>query len=334
MRPFLSVDDKVFPANQLAASLLDLAAARGASREKLLRGTGIFIEDVKTAKALSADQLLRLIERANKLVPANDCAFQLGRRLFPGSYGKVSEALMHCRNLTDALRILSRLRNQICPFVSASIRLEDECVYLLINDAIGCGSNWQFVTECYFTALVSAIKLLSGKRIPLHFDLPFARPRHIQEYEENLGFRLQFNQPILAIKFARSYLKIPFLQHSSAVKHCAIQQASGVHIAHIGFLDAIRQVLHRHPQTTLQQVAAHFAISPATFKRKLSQHGTSFQSIHDDIRKQQAVYLLKLKGLNNEATAYQMAFNDVPNFRRAVKRWTGLTPSALKSAQP
>jgi len=32
----------------------------------------------------------------------------------------------------------------------------------------------------------------------------------------------------------------------------------------------------------------------------------------------------------NERVADRLAFYDIPNFRRAFKRWTGLTPSQLK----
>ncbi len=331
MRPFLSLEDKSLPANQLAASLVDLAASRGVNREKLLRGTGIFSEDIKRAERLSAQQLLKLITNAQNLVPGYDCAFQLGRRLFPGSYGQVSEALMHSRDMTDVLRILTLLRMQICPFISARFQLDGDYAYLLLSDSIGCNQQWQFIVECYTTALVSGLKLLLGQRVPLHFELPFSRPRYIQEYEENLGFRLNFNQPILAIKFERKWLSQPFPKHSRGLKFHAIGRAKQSQHVQQGFLDVVRQRLIAQPQTTLQQVASQFAISPATFKRKLKQHGVSFQSLHDEVRRQQAVYLLRLKGLNNEESASQMAFNDIPNFRRAVKRWTGQTPSQLKS---
>lgn len=331
MRTFLGVDDKALPANQLAASLIELAVSRGVNRDKLLRGTGIFIEDINRAQPLAANQLLNLIAQAKRLMAGYDCAFQLGQRLFPGNYGAVSDALLHSRDLNDFLRVLARLRMLICPFVSASIHSDQQRVYLLLNDSLGSGVHWQFLVECYCTALVSACKYLSGRRIPLHFDLPFSRPRYIQEYEANLGLRVNFNQPLLAVSFERHWLDTPFLQASRPLKRCAIQQARQQLHSQQGLLDAVRQILLTHPQASLQQVAEHFAISPATFKRKLRQHNSSFQGIHDEIRKQQAVYLLRMRGLNNEESARQMAFTDIPNFRRAVKRWTGLTPSQIKS---
>jgi len=331
-RAYLSRDDKFMGAHQLAASLLDIAHARGVDHHRLVRGTGIFIEDVKVAKQISAEQVFRLIENAQKLVPGYDCSFQLGRRLFPGSYGAVSEALMHARDMTDALRIVSRLKMQICPFVSCLSYCHNKQVYLLINDALGSGKNWQFIVECYLTALSSSLRLLCGHRIPLHFELPFPRPRYIQEYEENLGFRVQFDQPMLTVRFESKWLCTRFQQDSKTLRQYALLNATQSQVPQLAFIDAVRQRLRSHPHTSLQQAAEYFSMSPATLKRKLKLHGNSFQELHDDVRRQQAIYLIKHKGLNNEQSATQMAFSDVPNFRRAVKRWTGLTPSQLKEA--
>jgi AraC-like DNA-binding protein len=71
-------------------------------------------------------------------------------------------------------------------------------------------------------------------------------------------------------------------------------------------------------------------MSAASLKRKLSEHQTSFSDLHDNIRRQQAIFYLQVQKLNNEQSAVKMAFSDITNFRRAVKRWTGLTPSELR----
>ncbi len=330
MRQLLSRDDKSLPANQLAASLIDIAVSRGADKDRLLRGTGIFIEDIRSGKLLTVEQLLKLFHQAAKLTVGNDCGFQLGQRLFPGNYGAISEALLYSRDLRDAFRLLKQFRMSICPFLSVDVREERDFVYLFINDSVGAGEQWQFLLECYCTALVSSSRFLIGKRVTFFFEFPFKRPRYIQEYEEHLGLRLSFEQPTLVIKFATHWLDEPFTQHSRTLKYNAIAQARATRVFQASLLDAVRNRLVQRPNTTLQHLASELGISPATLKRKLKAHGACFQSIHDEVRRQQAVYFLKLRGLNNEQCAEQMSFNDIPNFRRAVKRWTGLTPSQLK----
>ncbi|WP_416306889.1 AraC family transcriptional regulator ligand-binding domain-containing protein [Neptunicella sp. SCSIO 80796] len=327
----VSLQDKFLPAHQLTASLMDLAISRGADKNRLMRGTGIFYEDIKTGStALSASQLLRLIGNTKHQVAGYDSAFLLGRRLFPGNYGNVSNALLHSRHLADALRILNLLRMQICPFIQTQAYRDEGQYHLIMHDALGCGEHWQFLLEAYCTALVSASKLMLGRRIPFHFEFPFERPRYIQEYEENLGFRVKFSQPLLRIRVDLCWLTEPFPQPSQSLKWYAVKQARLNNAVAKGFLEAIRCCLLQHRQATLQQVAALFAMSPATFKRKLKLHGTCFQQLQDELGRQQAIYCLQVKRMNNEDTANMMEFTDVPNFRRAVKRWTGLTPSQLR----
>ncbi|BDX08454.1 helix-turn-helix domain-containing protein [Planctobacterium marinum] len=80
-----------------------------------------------------------------------------------------------------------------------------------------------------------------------------------------------------------------------------------------------------------QNLTSGMQISPATLKRKLKQHGTSFQKLQDLSKAQTALFDLKVKNLTNEQAAQSSQFKNLPNFRRTIKRWTGMTPSELKS---
>lgn len=328
---YLNIDDKFMPAHQLAASLIDLAVSKGADKHRLLRGTQIFQQDIKSGNAcLSAAQVLRLISNVRAQVSGHDCAFQLGRRIFPGNYGDLSNALLHSRDMAEALRLLKLFRLQICPFLHSHVYQEGGQIHLVVEDALGCGEQWQFLVEAYFTALVAASKLTLGKRIAFHFDFPFQRPRYIQEYETNLGYRLNFSQALLRIRFDLHWLSEPFLQQSKSLKWHAVRQVKQQVERQAGFLEAVRIHLRYKRQQSLQDIALMFGMSPATFKRKLKQHGVRFQQLQDELGKQQAIYWLQIKKLNNEDSALMMEFSDIPNFRRAVKRWTGLTPSQLR----
>ncbi|MEM5498460.1 AraC family transcriptional regulator ligand-binding domain-containing protein [Paraglaciecola mesophila] len=328
---YLSLEDKCLPAHQLAASLMDLAISRGANKERLLRGTKIFYQDIKSGRALlSPAQLLGLMANVQSQVDSHDCSFLLGRRIFPSNYGHISNALLHSRDLKDALRLLQVFRLQICPFMHAYTYRDNQQLHLVFNDALGCAAQWQFITESYFTALVAGTRLLLDRRVPFHFDFPFARPRHIQEYEENLGYRLNFSQPLLRIRVDLPWLNAPFLQQSQSLKWHAIQQLKQNQSTRLGFIEAVRNHLRHHRQQTLQDTANAFGMSPATLKRKLKLYKIRFQQLQDELGMQQAIHLLQVKKLNNEDTAHLMDFSDVPNFRRAVKRWTGSTPSQLR----
>ncbi|WP_448567735.1 AraC family transcriptional regulator ligand-binding domain-containing protein [Thalassotalea ganghwensis] len=327
----LMVDDKFFPAHQLAACLIDLVCSRGVDQDKLLRGTGIFYQDIRHGNVLlSAKQLLKLIERAERLYPGNDCAFLLGHRLFPSNYGAITSALQYSQHLAEALRILSVFHWQICPFIFAKRYDDQQRVNLLLNDSFGSDRVWRFIIETYCTALSGAIKRMFGNRIPLRFYFAFPQPSHLPEYQENLGSQIEFSMPVTSISFDKKHLHSENPLYSRTLKWCAIKEVKAAE-RYCSLIEALHRLINRHSHCSLQEAAQYFLLSPSTLKRKLSLHGTSFQQIQDQVRSQQAIYWLNMQRLNNEESALRMCFSDLANFRRSVKRWTGLTPSELRA---
>ncbi|GGF69788.1 AraC family transcriptional regulator [Alteromonas lipolytica] len=328
----LTRTDKSLPARQLARSLVQVAVARGADENKLLRGTGIFSEDLVTAKALSCIQLQRLAVNAAQHSKGFDLAFQFGHHLVSAFVNDALPYFTHARDFAECLRGLASFQTRLCPFVSAYRYEDGDDVLLVLQDAMGSGKQFRFMAEAYCAALVALARHCTGKRLAFHFTFPFARPRHIQEYEEGLGFRIAFDQPFFTIRVSRQALKTPCIQHNRAFKQFALQRFLEQREYRLTLLDAVRFHLRRSASSTLPDIARVLGLSPASLKRKLAEHDTTFSLLHDDIRRQQAIYYLQVQKLNNEQSALKMAFSDLTNFRRAVKRWTGLTPSQLREA--
>ncbi len=326
----LTVNDKFLPGRQLAASLMSVAVARGAPEHKLLRGTGIFADDLVSDNVLSCLQVQKLAANTLQYTKGYDVSFRFGQQLVTGYLNDALPYFLHCRHFGQCMRALPVLQTLISPFVSAQRYDDETSYYYLLQDAVGSGKLFVFMVEAYCAALVALAKLCTGKRLPFHFDFPFGRPRHIQEYEENLGYRLRFNQPVFAIRIDKAALFAPCLQANPTLNTYARYRLKQQRTYRIGLLDTIRGMLNTHSSLTLPEAAGKLSMSPASLKRKLSEHNTSFSDLHDNIRRQQAIFYLQVQKLNNEQGALKMAFSDITNFRRAVKRWTGLTPSELR----
>ena len=73
--------DKFLPANLLPKALYGLAVARGADAQKLLVGTGIFLQDFENDSQVSCNQLLTLVANAQTLSQGQELGFQFGRTL-------------------------------------------------------------------------------------------------------------------------------------------------------------------------------------------------------------------------------------------------------------
>ena len=73
--------------------------------------------------------------------------------------------------------------------------------------------------------------------------------------------------------------------------------------------------------------------SPRTLKRRLAEENTTFSAIRDDVRRQRALLLLDDRRLSIGEVATRLGYTELPNFTRAFRKWTGVTPAAYRSSK-
>jgi AraC-like DNA-binding protein len=80
----------------------------------------------------------------------------------------------------------------------------------------------------------------------------------------------------------------------------------------------------------LGTLARSMHMSERTLRRRLSERGTSYQALLDELRSTQA---RKLVGHGSEPVdqiAQRLGFSDTSSFFHAFKRWTGQTPAQFR----
>ena len=316
-----------------ATSLVELAISRGAELEALLRGTGLFKQDLtKLDHLISAKQLNQLIVNCQKHTRSQDLSFMLGRRLLALHSSTFSQLLENARDLNQAARIFQLYQSALFPFAFGEVKRHQGDVYFILNSGL-LAEGQQFMFEVLCAAIYHSSKALCGKLIPFTFSFEIARPRNIYQFEENLGRRLSFSQAVSWVKLDSCFLSSVIQPSQSFTRMSLFEQSRTLHSRDLPTeaLRFIYRALRTGEVANLEQMAELLAISPATLKRKLKTTGVSFQQIQDAVRKQQAVFELAICRQNNGEVAKKLKFNDVTNFRRAFKRWTGLTPAQLKA---
>lgn len=340
MKPWYERDTHCILAHQQPATLIDMAIKRGIDSHKLLRGTGFFYEDILAGNLQIAPcQYYQLISNARRLLPGDDISFLLGHRLLPGHCGAASAALSNARDLQQALELLLRYRLLLTPLIAPRLHYDADFLYVYWQDTCGASVEWPFLTEMMTTALTSLSRWLGDQHLPWRCYFSHQQPRYIEQYQVHLGEQLTFNSHMDAMVIAREYLHIPWINASPSAAIVAQREADAQLIAmgfEGGFLERIyAHLLHNIQRpTSLDQVAADFAMSSATLKRKLSKHHSHFQAQYDLVRKSLALYLINRQGWSNEQVASYLHFHDANNLRRAFKRWTGVTPAMLKVFTP
>ncbi|SDU34628.1 transcriptional regulator, AraC family [Halopseudomonas salegens] len=325
------------PAHYQPACLLDLAVNRGVDSHRLLRGTGLFHDDILQGnRAISPAEFFQLIANLRQTLGTDDSSFLLGQHWLPGHFGPASHAIRHADNLHIALQRLEALSCVLSPLQKPRLRVDEHYAYVYWLDSYGSGGQRVFLLEALSAALTSMCRWLSGQRLPWQYQFRHAQPRYIEQYWVHLGEDVRFGCPLDQMRIPREYLSQPWSSASVTAgqvaereAHAWLQQLP----ASAGFLDQLYDYLQENLRQPLglERVAEVFQVSPATFKRKLHKHATGFQEQLDQARTSVAVYLYLSQGYSNDEVANYLHFNDSANFRRAFKRWTGMLPSELKT---
>lgn len=334
-RRWLECDTRFIPAHYQPASLIDLALDRGVNIHRLLHGTELFYDDILAGnKQISALQFQRLIANAQQQMQAEDTSFLLGQQWLPGHYGAASHALRHATHLLEALERLVRLQPLLSPLLQPKLLLDEHDAWLCWEDSFGAGPHTPFLVEACMAAVTGMSQWLSGRRLPWSFYLAHPQPRYIEQYWVHLGDKVRFSCPLNQMRLPREYLLRPWPETSTTAGQVAEQEGLKMLSelpAHSSLLDSLHHYLlaHIRQPLRLEPVAEAFGMSPATLKRKLHKHGAHFQGQLDRARTSVAMELYQSRGYSSEEVADYLNFSDRANFRRSLRRWTGLLPSEL-----
>ena len=81
----------------------------------------------------------------------------------------------------------------------------------------------------------------------------------------------------------------------------------------------------------VDDVARSLGMSKRTLARKLSDEGLNFTEVLQQLRRDLAVRYLDDPKLHISKIAWLLGFNEVSAFTHAFKRWTGKTPSQMRT---
>ncbi len=324
---------RFIPARHQAALLMEFAHSRDLGSDVLLRGTRLFECDVLAPEScISPDEYLHLLGNLHKSLAVADTSFMLGTQLLPGHFGNLSHALLHAGSLRQALEILIVWQSCLSPLLAPHLTIHGDNAVLYWTDSCAMPAQRAFVVEMMMAAVTGMSRWLSGERLPWSFRFNRTRPAHIEQYAVHLGTELRFNDYMDAMSLPLAWLDKPWPRGSAMAVSAALAAVPESERS-LSLLAALYDYLMAHVRLapTLEQASAEFDVSPATFKRHLAVHGTHFQAELDQVRAHVTLQLIHTHGYSNEQIAAWLGFHDANNFRRSLKRWTGLTPSMLRA---
>jgi len=321
-----------------AAHVVRLVERWNVSADELLAGTGqtrASLED--PSSRISDEQMHRISLRALALTKEPALGFHLGRAVSITAHGSVGLAVMTSRTLGDAFMVAARFFPLRSGHIELVYRVDGEFgVFELVPRANFEGIE-VFEIESLYSGLGHILSLLVERPFQCTLDVRYPEPKHFRGYAHLFPGPARFGRPENRIIFPLSQLDLPIRLADDFASRDAIARCEA-ELAQLGetstLLVAIRRQIRNRDRgfLSLTELADLRGVSARTLKRRLEEHGTSFQEILDDLRRDRAIRLLELDGYSVDRVAEDLGYADTANFRRAFKRWMGATPSEWRDA--
>jgi AraC-like DNA-binding protein len=322
--------------------ILEIASERGVKRENLLGGSNIPADIWGKADArLSLVQAGGLLFRAMQL--SNDPAFgyEIGLRSKLTSHGFIGYGVMSSPTLRQAIEFGAKFLQLRLPNLSLCVITEGAQAAIAVTETMPLGAVRQCMFDLFLVGIwrmVPALtdgELRTGAGVELWFDYP--QPDYYTRYRDRLP-TTRFSMPGNQIRFPANYLDRP-LNSANPVTAKLVSDQCEKELSVLGFnSDFLAQVRARldherggYPDQ--ESLATQLHMSGRTLKRKLQQHGLSFQALLDEARRRDAILLLQNIALSIEEVATRVGYTDRANFTRAFRKWTGLPPSEYREQQ-
>ncbi|MEQ8857476.1 MAG: AraC family transcriptional regulator ligand-binding domain-containing protein [Pseudomonadales bacterium] len=308
-------------------TLLDELERRGIAATRLL-------PDGPPAE-ITPQALADLVRRAVTLTDDPAFALHYGLRLNLASHGILGYALMSCRNGDQLLSLLVRYARLAVPHIELARALQGDRVLLTCRTLADLGSPTLFV-ELVIATLVAAARSLFPGPIPgaeAWFD--YAPPAHAADFAQ-LRLPVRFQQRHSALVCHRRFLDMEIGSADPALAELCARQCEALLATMretVGVRETVRRALLNAAGEFpgLPELARRLAISERTLRRRLRAEQTSFRAITDEVRETLACRYLSTTTLPVTDIAALVGYDDPANFRRAFRRWTGVSPARYRA---
>ncbi len=312
--------------------LLELAGRWNVRPAEVLKGlpiTSAQLADPTTRVPLRVCEAI--IARTHQLTHEPALAIHIGTQMRLSSHGFLGFAAMTAGSVRDALELAVRFASTRTSAIGLSLYVEGDTASLVIEEKTPLDGLREFVVLALVVGIWQLGRALTGRELDGMAECAFPEPAYVRQ----LPFRelVRFERPAHRLVFPASSLAIPLVTADAVATQLAREQCERelAAVVDAGLPGRVRAALQaRSDAPALTVIARELRMSPRTLKRKLADHGTTFSTIRDDMRRQRALLLLDNRTLSIGEIATRLGYSELPNFTRAFRKWTGVTPLAYR----
>ena len=316
-------------------AMKDAFAQRGLDVDALLAEAGI---DLAQTEELDLGELTDGFSRAWELAvtKTGDTAIGLTVPSHPlNSLGVLSHVVLSAATVHSALSALSRFTHLISPTATIDLKQENGRSFLMLTIASGRRPVPSQRYDFYTTVLLNGIRWVTGREVrPIGLQHPGPEPADAQRWRDAFGCPVSFNAPQCTIEINTADLALPIPTADQTVADLCERIATQIAEQQGGSVSIrVRQALMKHlskGDPRRETMAAMLCMSERTLQRRLTEEGTSFAELVDEVRREMAQRYFQHSDFSPTEITFALGFSDPSNFYRACKRWFGRSPSTMR----
>lgn len=322
----------VFPATYTRMLVRELRLNE-AGIQQLLAGTRITSADLfQLDRYVTVQDQYQMIRNALTLAKEPALGLQVGFRMPLSAHGSMGVAASSAATPLQSLDIFDRFGILRLPVMHMQRKVEGAMLSVHLYSDIPFDEVGIFLLEALIASIFWVIEHALGQPVSQsELDLPYPVPSYAERYHDFFHANIRFAQPVTCIRLPLSLLNTPNPFADAEVHQQAVQQCEHLRLslqAQESWRLRVLRVLQQHPGQlwTIAEVAQVLHVSVRSLTRHLQAEQCSYQHVLDEELTRQAQLHLGRAGHTVASVAATLGYHDVSAFRRAFKRWLGVTP--------
>ncbi len=303
--PEPAADDWGFPRSSAGiAVLVRYAAARGLGAGRVLAGTGLGPDDLRSGGEVTAAQELRVVRTLHRAL--GEVGIEVGQRYRAATFGAFGFALLASRTVLEAMSVALRFIDLSFAFAIPRAELVGADVVVELDGSDLPADVRRFLVERDTSAVLVVLEgLVPG----------------------GVGAQVEWGPGSARIVFGADQLGRPLPERSEerlalAAQVCA--EVVDVRRARTGLAQDVRVLIAQQlaQGAPMADVAAAVAMGERTLRRRLAEEGVGYQQLLDEVRSSMAQALEGGRAtMSVEQVAARLGYGSAPAYLHARRRW-------------
>ena len=309
----------------------------------LLRGTAlpqtVLLPGDETR--LSGAQQLRIIQNARHISGSPELGLRMGRQLQPATHGPIGYLALSSPDLMTALLALRDFLPLRIAIAQLGLELSQPWLKCSLEIRVEAPpEDKRLLSECFALLMQAVVGSVLGKQPEgARFEFDYEAPPYYPLYKEYFQLPTRFscarNQMLIPIELAHvaNTANDPG-SYRLAQDLCQKLLDEGPANS-LSMRNRVKRLLLSMPPgaASEESVARALFVTKRTLARRLQHEGTGYRKIRETLFAELAARHLRESDLSVEAIAALLGYHDSANFRRACRRWYGISPQELRRRQ-